>query len=92
MFNDEVKNVLELDNINSNAMFEKLFIKVLDKHAPVKKKIVRANHAKCISKPFRKAKKNQTTQSLERYKTQKNYCNRLKMMNCYKMIKILLKK
>ena len=36
-------------------MFEELFLKVLDKHPPVKKKIVRANHAKYISKPLRKA-------------------------------------
>ena len=38
LFNDEVKNVLDLDKINSYAMFEELFLKVLDKHAPVKKK------------------------------------------------------
>ena len=55
LFNDEVKNVLELDKINSYAMFEELFLKVLDKYAPVKKKVVRANHAKYISKPLRKA-------------------------------------
>ena len=55
LFNDEVKNVLDLDKINSYAMFEELFLKVLDKHAPVKKKVVRANHAKYISKPLRKA-------------------------------------
>ena len=36
-------------------MFEELFLKVLDKHAPVKKKVVRASHAKYISKPLRKA-------------------------------------
>ena len=82
LFNDEVKNVLDLDKINSYAMFEELFLKVLDKHAPVKKKVVRANHAKYISKPLRKAImkrsylekvyfKKQTTQSLERYKKQK---------------------
>ena len=81
MFNDKVKNVLDLDKINSYAMFEELFLKVLDKHAPVKKKVVRANHAKYISKPLRKAImkrsylekvyfKKQTTQSLERYKKQ----------------------
>ena len=55
LFNDEVKNVLDLDKINSYAMFEELFLKVLDKYAPVKKKVVRANHAKYISKPLRKA-------------------------------------
>ena len=52
LFNDEVKNVLDLDKINSYAMFEELFLKVLDKHGPVKKKIVRANHTKYISKPI----------------------------------------
>ena len=82
MFNDEVKNVLDLDKINSYAMFEKLFLKVLDKHAPVKKEVVRANHAKNISKSLRKPimkrsclekvyLKKKTTQSLERYKKQK---------------------
>ena len=55
LFNDELKNVLELDKINSCAMFDKLFLKALDKHAPVKKKVVRANHAKYISKALRKA-------------------------------------
>ena len=69
-------------------MFEKLFLKALDKHAPVKKRVVRANHAKYISKPLRKAImkrsylekiyfKKKTTQSLEKYKKQKNYCSRL---------------
>ena len=78
---------MNLDKINSYAMSE-LFLKVVDKHAPVKKKVVRANHAKYISKPLRKAImkrsylekvyfKKQTTRSLERYKKQKNYCSRL---------------
>ena len=47
--------VLDKDKIKSCIMFEELFLKVLDKHAPVKKKVVRANHAKYISKPLRKA-------------------------------------
>ena len=46
---------MDLDKINSYATFEEMFLKVLDKHAPVKKKVVRANHAKYISKPLRKA-------------------------------------
>ena len=36
-------------------MFEELFLKALDKHAPLKKKVVRTNHAKYISKPLRKS-------------------------------------
>ena len=55
LFNDDIRNVLDLDKTNSYAMFEKLILKVLDKHAPIKKTIVRANHAKDISKPLRKA-------------------------------------
>ena len=55
LFNDELKNVLELDKINSCTMFEKLFLKALDKHPPVKKKFVRSCHVKYISKPLRKA-------------------------------------
>ena len=54
-FNDVVKNVLDLDKINSYVIFEELFLKVLDKHVQVKKKPVRANLAKYISKPLRKA-------------------------------------
>ena len=55
LFNDEVENVWDLDKINSNAMFKELFLKVLGKHAPVNKKVVRANIPKYISKPLRKA-------------------------------------
>ena len=88
LFNDKVKNVLDLDKINSYAIFEEWFLKVLDKHVPVNKQPVTANHSKYISKPLRKAIikrsylekvyfKQQTTQSLERYKKQKNYCSRL---------------
>ena len=55
LFNDELQYVLDKDKTKSCIMFEELFLKVLDKHAPVKKKVVRANHAKYISKPLRNA-------------------------------------
>ena len=55
LFNDELQYVLDKDKIKSCIMFEELFLKVLDKHAPVKKKVVNANHVKYISKPLRKA-------------------------------------
>ena len=82
LFHDEAKKVMDLDKINLCPMFEELFLKVLDKHAPIKKKVVRANHTKYISKPLRNAImkssylekvyfKKQTNQSLERYKKQK---------------------
>ena len=35
--------------------FDKAYLQVLDKHAPMKSKIVRANHAPYITKTLRKA-------------------------------------
>ena len=68
-------------------MFEELFLKVLDKYAPVKKKVVRANHAKYISKPLRKAIMKRSSLEKVYFKKQashwkdirnkKNYCSRL---------------
>ena len=39
LFNDELQYVLDKDKIKSCIMFEELFLKVLDKHAPVKKRL-----------------------------------------------------
>ena len=59
---------------------------VLNRHAPLKKKILRANHSSYMSKTLRKAimrrsyldkKYLQTDESLTDYKKQKNYCGRL---------------
>ena len=40
---------------NHYALFEKIFLQVLDKHAPLRKKLLRANHAPYITKTVRKA-------------------------------------
>ena len=53
LFHDEAKKVMDLDKINLCPMFEELFLKVLDKHAPIKKKAVRANHTKYVFKSTR---------------------------------------
>ena len=61
---------------------------VLNRHAPLKKKILRANHSSYMSKTLRKAimrrsylenkyLKKKTDQCLRAYKKQKNYCSRL---------------
>ena len=61
---------------------------LLDHHAPLKKKILRANNAPYITKKLRKAiikrsqleniyKKTLTEKSLKVYKNQKNYISRL---------------
>ena len=66
--------------------FDKTFIEILNKHAPMKKKLVRTNQAPYMTKALRKAimrrseletkyfklKTNDTSK-----KTQKNYCSRL---------------
>ena len=62
--------------------FDEMFLQILNKHALIKSKILRANHASYISKPFRKAImkrsylenlyfKKRTDHSLRTYKKQK---------------------
>ena len=44
----------DINNIDYDS-FIKTFLTVLDKHAPVKKKYLRANHANFVTKQLRKA-------------------------------------
>ena len=68
--------------------FDKTFIDILNKHVPMKKKLVRPNKAPCMTKALRKAImrrskletkyfKLKTNDTLKAYKKQKNYCSRL---------------
>ena len=68
--------------------FDKTFIETLNKHAPLKKKLVRANQPPYMTKALRKAImrryeletkyfKLKTNDTLKTYKKQKNYCSRL---------------
>ena len=68
--------------------FEKEYLEVLDKHAPIKKKTVRANQVPYMSKTLRKAimrrsnlenkyLRSRNPENKEAYKKQKNYCSRL---------------
>ena len=65
-----------------------MFLRILNQHAPLKSKLLRANHASYISKPLRKAImkrsylenlyfKRRRDHSLRNYKKEKNYCSRL---------------
>ena len=65
--------------------FNQIFLNVLDKHAPMKRKLLKANHSSYISKPLRKAiirrsrlnkvyYKNKSEKSFNTYTTQKNFC------------------
>ena len=43
------------DPVNPSDKFDNVFLEVLDKHAPRKTKILRANHSSYMSKALRKA-------------------------------------
>ena len=68
--------------------FQKIFLCTLDKHAPMKKRCVRANEVPYMNSNMRKAimtrsrlehvyQKDRTTENYRRYKKQRNFCNRL---------------
>ena len=72
---------------NYNA-FETKFLEVLDVHAPLKKKIIRANEVPYMTKALRKAiatrsrlenrhYRDKTDETRRAYKKQKNYCSNL---------------
>ena len=87
-FNQELKNNFINSNTESYEFFEKVFLDRINKHAPLKKKSVRANHAPYVTKTFWKVImrrsnlqticfKKRTPESLKKYKKQKNYCSKL---------------
>ena len=76
------------EGISNYESFETTFIEVLNKHAPLRKKLLRANHAPYITKTLRKAimrrsqletkyLKSKTQTDLELYKNHKNFCSKL---------------
>ena len=54
-FNRGLQNRLSAESIEEYGIFEKVFLDASNKHAPLKKKVVRANHAPYITKTLRKA-------------------------------------
>ena len=53
-FNEDLKLSFSNTNIQNCEEFEEIFMKLLDNHAPLKKKILRANNAPYITKKLRK--------------------------------------
>ena len=49
-FNNELKNVLPIENIDNCTKFDEKFLEVLDKHAPLKRKLLKANRESYVSK------------------------------------------
>ena len=87
-FRDDLKTGAIHDPCTNWDTFENNFLKVLDKHAPLKKKTIRANHAPYMTKLLRKAimkrtqlankyHKTRTETDLKNFKKQKNFVNRL---------------
>ena len=54
-FHDELKTILSINTVGSCYQFDQIFLNTLDKHAPMKRKLLRANHSSYISKPLQKA-------------------------------------
>ena len=90
LFRDELKN--ELDKFDKEKMdyntFSKIFMNTLNRHAPIKEKLVRGNNApfmnKTLSKSFMLRSKlrnnyikNPSTENESLYKKQRNYCVKL---------------
>ena len=48
-FNNELKNVLTIENIDNWIKFDENFLKVLNKHAPMQRKLLMANHMSYVS-------------------------------------------
>ena len=54
-FHDELKTIFSINTVGSCYQFDQIFLNTLDKHAPMKRKLLRANHSSYISKPLQKA-------------------------------------
>ena len=83
MFNADLQHTLLTENSGDYKNFEKKFMHTLELHAPLKRKLLRANHAPYVTKVLRKAImkrssletkyfKKRTQESLENYRRQKN--------------------
>ena len=87
-FRDELRTKIQYTRVCGYESFEHIFLSVLNKHAPYKKKSIRANQKPYVTKQLRKAimrrsylenrfYKCRSVETERTFKTQKNYCNRL---------------
>ena len=74
--------------INEYRHFKQIFLEVLNAHAPIKRKLLRANHVPYMTKTLRKAimktselegkyVKNERNENLKSYKKQMSFCSKL---------------
>ena len=87
-FSDELKERLQNEIINDYDKFEDVFLEILNKHAPPKKKVFRANHKPYMTKALRKAimkrselenkyYREKSSDAFNVFKKHKNYTNKL---------------
>ena len=97
-FNHELKTNLGERCVKNYASSENVFLDILNKHAPFKKKLIRANDVPYVTKSLRKAIIKRSNlqniyllkkkpESLKNYYKKKNYCSSLyrkerKMFSC----------
>ena len=85
-FHSDLNN--KTQNVTEYSSFESKFIEVLEKHAPLKRKLIRYNHSEYVSKSLRKAimKRSELETRFHKtrlykdkltYKKQKNFVSRL---------------
>ena len=55
IFCQELRTCLSSETVLDYNSFEENFLGVLNKHAPLKKKVLRANHAPYVTRALRKA-------------------------------------
>ena len=90
VFKDDLTSNLRVDvqNITNFLKFPSTFLDILEKHAPVKKRNVRANEIPYMANTLRKAimtrsrlqnkyHKLKTDECIQSFKRQRNFCNRL---------------
>ena len=74
-FNDELKTILSRNTVGSCYQFDQVFLKVLDKHAPMKRKLLGAiTRRSQLEKVYYK---NKSEEIFKVYKKLKNFCSRL---------------
>ena len=74
---EELRIIMSANRNYEYKTFEEIFLMVLNKHAPLKKKTIRGNNAPYMTKTLRKSIMNGTIENLKTFKKQKNYCSRL---------------
>ena len=87
-FRSDLKQRLRTGDCKSYSNFEDIFLNCLNRHVPLKKRVIRANEVPYMTKALRKAiatrsrlenryYRNKTANSKTAYKKQKNYVSRL---------------